>query len=48
VKLALLPDPKSTSVAPVKFIPCTVTEVPAGPELGSTMLTVGGGGGAAT
>jgi len=43
VKVALCPAPKSTSVTPLKFVPLTATEVPAGPELGLTMATVGGG-----
>ena len=45
--VALLPDPKFTAVAPVKFVPLTVTVVPADAELGLTPLTVGGGGAAA-
>ena len=37
--------PKSTTVAPVKLVPVTVTEVPpaSGPELGATPVTVTGG-----
>jgi hypothetical protein len=39
-------DPKSTAVAPVKFVPVTVTEVPPAvePVLGLTEVTVGAGG----
>ena len=38
-------EPKSTAVAPVKPVPVTVTEVPppAGPLVGLTPVTVGGG-----
>jgi len=36
--------PKSTAVAPDKFVPVIVTNVPLGPELGLTPLTAGGGG----
>ena len=38
--------PKSPRVAPVKLVPVTVTEVPpaVGPELGLTVVTVGGPG----
>ena len=46
--VAGLLGPKSTAVAPVKLVPPTVTEVPAGPPIGSTRVTVGGGGGGAT
>jgi hypothetical protein len=37
--------PKSTAVAPVKFVPVTVTVVPpdVGPELGLIAVTVGAG-----
>jgi hypothetical protein len=40
-------DPKSTAVAPVKFAPVMVTEVPPAvePEDGLTFVTVGGAGG---
>jgi hypothetical protein len=40
-------DPKSTAVAPVKFVPVMVTEVPPAvePEDGLTFVTVGGAGG---
>ncbi len=43
VKLAVFPEPKSTALAPVRFVPVTVTEVPPadGPEEGLTELTVG-------
>ena len=37
--------PKFTAVAPVKFVPVTVTDVPAGPDDGLTPVTVGAGGG---
>ncbi len=45
VKVAGLPDPKSTAVAPVKPVPVMVTGVlpPAGPEVGLTAETVGAG-----
>ena len=36
--------PKSTAVAPVKFVPVIVTRLPIGPELGLTPVTVGAGG----
>ena len=44
VKVVAAVPPKSTAVAPVKFVPVTVTEVPptAGPEDGLTDVTVGG------
>ena len=44
VKLvAGFPEPKSTAVAPVKFVPVMVTLVPAvvGPAAGLTAVTVG-------
>jgi hypothetical protein len=43
VKVALV-VPKSTAVAPVKFVPVMLTEVPpaAAPETGLTAVTVGG------
>jgi hypothetical protein len=46
VNVAGLPDPKSTAVAPVKFVPVIVAEVPPVlcPEVGLTPVTVGGGG----
>jgi hypothetical protein len=45
VKLATLVAPNLTAVAPVKLVPVIVTVVPpgAGPELGSTLVTVGAG-----
>ncbi len=43
VKVAALPEPKSTAVAPVKLAPVTVTDVPPakGPADGLTEVTVG-------
>jgi len=40
-----LPDPKSTTLAPVKLVPLRVTREPDGPVLGLTPVTVGAGGG---
>ena len=39
--------PNFTALAPVKFVPVTVTVVPPalGPEVGLTLVTVGAGGG---
>jgi len=38
-------DPKATAVAPVRFVPVMVTDVPPplGPEFGLTEVTLGGG-----
>jgi hypothetical protein len=36
-------EPNLTAVAPVRFVPVTVTEVPVGPEGGLTEVTVGAG-----
>jgi hypothetical protein len=46
-KLAAATAPKLTAVAPLRFVPVMVTDVPpaAGPELGTTDVTVGAGGG---
>jgi hypothetical protein len=43
VKVVAAVAPKSTAVAPVKFVPVMVTDVPpaAGPLLGLTFVTVG-------
>jgi hypothetical protein len=41
VKVAALPEPKSTAVAPVKLAPVTVTREPLGPEPGVTAVTTG-------
>jgi hypothetical protein len=43
VKLAVFPEPKSTALAPVRFVPVTVTDVPPakGPADGLTEVTVG-------
>ena len=43
VKLVADTAPNSTAVAPVRFVPVTVTVVPpaVGPELGDTFVTVG-------
>jgi hypothetical protein len=43
--VAGLPVPKSTADAAVKPVPPMVTEVPTGPVLGLTLVTVGAGGG---
>ena len=34
-------EPNLTAVAPVRFVPVTVTEVPVGPEGGLTEVTTG-------
>jgi hypothetical protein len=43
--VAGLAEPKSTAVAPVRFVPVIVTDVPPvlGPVAGLTLVTVGGG-----
>jgi hypothetical protein len=45
VKTEALVEPNLTDVAPVKPVPVIITDVPpaAGPLLGSTLVTVGGG-----
>ena len=45
VKVAGLPGPKSTALAPVRFVPVMVTVVPpdVGPEVGLIAVTVGAG-----
>ncbi len=40
--------PKCTADAPERFVPETVTRLPAGPPKGSTLVTVGDGGGGTT
>jgi hypothetical protein len=42
--VAGLRGPKSTAVAPARFAPVIVTDVPPGPADGVTAVTVGGGG----
>src|ERR1700681_3051905 len=46
LKLVAAVGPKSTAVAPVKFVPVMLTDVPppAGPPFGFTSVTVGGKG----
>src|SRR5579872_1856835 len=46
VKVVAAVAPKCTAVAPVRFVPVTVTDVPPalGPVVGLTAVTVGGGG----
>jgi hypothetical protein len=41
VKVAGLPDPKSTAVAPTKFEPVIMVREPLGPEFGPTPVTIG-------
>ncbi len=45
VKLGAAVAPKLTAPAPVRPVPVMVTEVPFGPEVGLSAVTVGTGGG---